>query len=68
MLAEADAGLSRVLSPDVIARILAAVPDAWLEADATPGAAPVFRDAYARHLLGRLQAPRLFLEEAVRAR
>ena len=57
-LEEADAALSRVLTADVIGRILAAVPDAWLEADATAGAAPAFRDAYARHLLGRLQAPR----------
>jgi hypothetical protein len=67
-LDEADAALSRVLTPDVIAQILAAVPDAWLEADAKPGTAPVFRDAYARHLLARLEAPRPFLEEAARAR
>jgi hypothetical protein len=67
-LAEADAALSRVLTPDAIAQIVAAVPDAWLEADTSAGAAPVFRDAYVRHLLGRLQAPRRFFEEAVRAR
>jgi hypothetical protein len=67
-LEEADAALSRVLTADVIGRILAAVPDAWLEADATAGAAPAFRDAYARHLLGRLQAPRVFVQEAARAR
>ena len=67
-LKEADAALSRVLTADVIGRILAAVPDAWLEADATDGAAPAFRDAYARHLLGRLQAPRVFVQEAARAR
>jgi hypothetical protein len=67
-LEEADAALSRVLTARVIGRILAAVPDAWLEADASAGAAPAFRDAYARHLLGRLQAPRVFVQEAARAR
>jgi hypothetical protein len=67
-LAETDAALSRVLTPDVIAQILARVPDAWLEADASRGAAPLLRDAYARHLLGRLEPPRPFLEEAARAR
>jgi hypothetical protein len=40
------------------------VPAAWLEADGATGQAAVFRDAYVRHLLARLVAPRPFLEEA----
>jgi len=67
-LEEADAALSGVLTPAGIGQILAAIPDAWLEADSAAGAAPVFRAAYARHLLARLEAPRLFVEEAARAR
>jgi hypothetical protein len=67
-LHEADAALAPALGARIIAGILASVPDAWLEADAQPGRAPVFRDAYARHLLRRLEAPRPFLEEAARAR
>jgi hypothetical protein len=67
-LDEADAALAPRLTAEVIADIVASVPDAWLEADAAPGDAPVFREAYTRHLLRRLKAPRPFLEEAARAR
>jgi HipA-like protein len=67
-LEEADAALSRVLTAEIIGGILGAVPDAWLEADAEPGAAGVLRSAYARHLLGRLEGPRPFMDEATRAR
>ena len=67
-LDEVDAELARALTADVLGGILSAVPDAWLEADARPGEAQLFRDAYARHLLGRLEAPRPFLQEAARAR
>ena len=67
-LAEADAALTALLNAEVLGNILAAVPDAWLEADATPGDAPRFREAYRRHLLGRLQPPRPFIAEATRAR
>jgi hypothetical protein len=56
--------MASLLTPDVIDRILALVPDAWLE-----GASSVdTRAAYRRYLLERLAAPKAFLEEAVRAR
>jgi hypothetical protein len=67
-LEEADVALARLLDPDLIAGIVAAVPDAWLEADRNAGDAPMLREAYARHLVGRLAAPRPFLEEALGAR
>jgi hypothetical protein len=66
-LADADEALARALTPGIIRGILAAVPDAWLEADRKPGDAPALRDAYVRHLVGRLAPPRPFLEEARRA-
>jgi hypothetical protein len=66
-LADADEALAQALTPDIIRGILAAVPDAWLETDRKPGDAPALRDAYVRHLVGRLAPPRPFLEEARRA-
>src|SRR5689334_3023380 len=67
-LREADGALAARLTPQIIRDIVALAPDAWLMADspfATPGDA---RNAYIQHLTRRLQAPRAFLEEALRAR
>ena len=44
--------------------ILADVPDEWLTAEATPDAT---RAGYVEHLLARLEGPRAFVEEAIRA-
>jgi hypothetical protein len=74
-----DETLARTLTPEVIAGILAVVPDSWLvatgsgEADATTNSSPAaaaghLRDAYARYLHGRLEAPRSFVAEAGDAR
>ena len=63
-LDEVDEALTGSLDAEAIAAILGAVPDAWLEADGRPGEAPRVRDAYARHLIGRLTPPRPFLMEA----
>ena len=67
-LREADAALSARLTPELIREIVAQVPDAWLAADSPFATAQAARDAYVQHLTRRLQAPRAFLEEAVRAR
>jgi hypothetical protein len=67
-LRDADAALTARLTPQTISDVVALVPDTWLAADspfATPNDA---RNAYIRHLTRRLQAPRAFLEEALRAR
>jgi hypothetical protein len=67
-LKEADTALASRLSPDLIRDIVAAAPDSWL-ADR-----PVFetpaqtRQAYVDYLVQRLQSPRAFVEEAIRAR
>jgi hypothetical protein len=64
---EADADMVQRLQPDVIRRIVDAVPDDWLEPApqfATPAAQ---RDAYVDYLSARLREPRAFVEEAHRA-
>jgi len=68
VLREADAALAARITPDVIRRILALVPDAWLAADSPFATAQAAREAYIQHLSRRLQAPRAFFEEALRAR
>ena len=70
-LAAADARLAAMVTPALLAGIVAAIPDDWLPDDATfDGAQPkaLQRRAYVDYLSGRLQAPRAFAEEAVRAR
>jgi hypothetical protein len=70
-LEAADARMAARLGP-VIAEVVAQLPDALLM-DAPEGRAPAFptpeanRDAYAAYLTRRLQAPRPFVEEALRA-
>ena len=63
-LREAEAELVAKLAPEVIADIVAQVPDEWLlEGD---GVRP--RAAYVDYLRSRLEPPRSFVEEALRAR
>ncbi len=57
----------------MIAEIVALIPDAWLAADAprVDGEAvdaTAHRAAYAEYLTLRLEAPRAFVAEALRAR
>ena len=62
---QVDGQMAAVLGAEVVERILALVPDEWLEAGgALPSAA---RAVYARYFQDRLAAPRAFVEEAARA-
>jgi hypothetical protein len=63
-LAAADAALAPRLTPRVLQEIVAAVPDSWLGSDGPPEAA---RQEYLTFLSRRLEAPRLFVEEAAHA-
>ncbi len=63
-LEEEDDAMARALVPEVIDRILALVPDAWLDGVSSVDTCA----AYRRYLLARLAPPRAFVEEAVRAR
>jgi hypothetical protein len=62
-LREVDAEFSARLGAATLNRIVAAVPASWLDAD-TEDHRAVYRD----FLLQRLQSPREFVEEALRAR
>jgi hypothetical protein len=64
----ADAALTARITPQLIGEIVALVPDAWLAGDAAFATPALARAAYVQHLSRRLQAPRVFLEEAKRAR
>jgi len=68
MLAEADRTLRPRLTVEMLARIVEAVPDSWLES--APGAPPAAeqRAAYLAFLTQRLEASAIFVEEALRAR
>ncbi len=59
-LGEVDAEMTPALTADAIERVLAMIPDEWL--------GDVDRAAYRDYLLRRLQEPREWVEEAIRAR
>jgi hypothetical protein len=59
-LRHSDAKLSARLAPEMLQQIVEAVPEEWF------GGAS--RQAYVQYLVRRLEPPRAFLEEAIRAR
>jgi hypothetical protein len=67
-LAAADATLCARLTPERIAEIVAAIPDAWLVEPAPAASSAASRAAYEAYLTRRLSAPRGFVEEAIDAR
>jgi hypothetical protein len=67
-LAEADVLMPQQLTPEVIASVVALIPDTWLEDEPSFASKAEHRNAYLRYLTQRLQSPRAFFEEAVRAR
>ncbi|MFL5354331.1 HipA family kinase [Archangium sp.] len=66
----AEQALRERLTPEVIQRVVACVPEAWLGPAVEPRFATVteHREAYASYLLKRLEAAPAFIEEAQRAR
>ena len=67
-LAEIDATLRARLDDHVIDGIVDGIPAAWLGGDAPFADHRAHREAYATWLKRRLEAPRAFVEEAIRAR
>jgi hypothetical protein len=67
-IAAVDADMTQRITAAGIATIVAALPDTWLAIDSTFATPDEFRGAYAKYLVGRLQSPRAFVEEAIRAR
>ena len=66
-LEEVDAALAQRIAPR-IADIVQSIPDAWLAGEPAFTSNTEHRDAYLRVLTQRLQAPRAFVAEAIRAR
>jgi hypothetical protein len=60
-LREVDAELTALLTPEALETIVSFIPGSWLDA-------PEHRAAYQEWLLRRLEAPREWVEEAIRAR
>lgn len=67
-LADLDSPLTARLTRPVIDAIVEQIPAAWLGGDAPFADHRAHRAAYATWLERRLQAPRAFVEEAIRAR
>ena len=67
-LAEADARLRPLLTADILASIVAAIPDDWLDPEPPFASREEVRAAYVAYLLARLDAAPIFVEEAMRAR
>jgi hypothetical protein len=70
-LAEVDAKMVQMLTPEVVAGIVQMIPDDFLDDDPMftgPDARAQQREAYRAYLVNRLQSPRAFVEEAIRAR
>jgi hypothetical protein len=64
-LRAADAALAPQITPAALRDIIAQVPDDWLAGGDTPDDT---RRGYVEHLSARLAPPRLFVEEAIRAK
>jgi hypothetical protein len=60
-LREVDEELSARLTRDAIARVVTMIPEQWIEEEPR-------HDAYVDYLTRRLEPPRPWLEEAIRAR
>ncbi|HEU0202630.1 MAG TPA: HipA family kinase, partial [Burkholderiaceae bacterium] len=67
-LQETDVQMVERITPGRIADIVQAIPDAWLAPEPAFAGANQQREAYTQALAARLQSPRAFVEEAIRAR
>jgi len=68
MLAEVDATMTARLTDAVLREVVDLVPDAWLVQERSVRGPAERRAAYLDYLQARLQAPRDFVKEAIRAR
>lgn len=63
-----DVAMKSRITEQEIRRIVELVPDGWLHGNSPFGGAAENRQAYVEYLLRRLDEPRYFVEEAIRAR
>ena len=64
----ADQAMTTAITEDVIKGVVELVPGEWLKDHAPFSSIAENRQAYVDYLTGRLDAPRTFVEEAIRAR
>jgi hypothetical protein len=62
-----DSKMTERIGSDIIKSIIQLIPDAWL-VESPFSEKTQHRDAYSEYLIHRLEAPHIFLEEAIRAR
>jgi hypothetical protein len=67
-LEEADARLAAMLTPEIIERIVGLIPDSWLGDEPQFPSVEEHRAAYRDYFTRRLESPRMWMEDAVRAR
>jgi hypothetical protein len=67
-LQAADHWMSARITPQLIADIVQLIPDAWLQDEPSFTSKAQHRQAYLHYLVRRLDVPRPFAQEAVRAR
>jgi hypothetical protein len=67
-LEEADAALSARITRDIIREVVGQVPASWLTVDSSFASPEQARAAYTGYLARRLESPRMFFEEILRAR
>lgn len=67
-LEAADQAMTAVITEDVIKKIVDLVPDEWMTENSPFSTTTEHRQAYVDYLTRRLDAPRHFVEEAIRAR
>lgn len=67
-IAAVDEELAELLTPKAIAKIVAAIPESWLGDEPRFASVDAHRDAYRDYFLRRLEPPREWVEDAVRAR
>jgi hypothetical protein len=67
-IAEVDEALAARITPALVVDIVEQIPQSWLLADSAFDDVAAHRKAYTDYLLQRIEAPRDFVEEAIRAR
>jgi len=67
-LPQADEKLHRLVTLEVVEAITGLIPDEWLAGETALGGAGRYRQAYREYLLARVELPRSFVQEAIRAR
>lgn len=67
-LETADQEMSAAITEDVIKRVVDLIPEDWMHDNSPFSTTAESRQAYVEYLTKRLEAPRNFVEEAIRAR